>query len=56
MVVHLEAVRMIICKDQVLLISVPQPLQPSHAVFPAPDSPLVQDLVFRFSQLFSKSM
>ena len=56
MVVHLEAVRMIICRDQVLLISVPQPLQPSHAVFPAPDSPLVQDLVFRFSQLFSKSM
>lgn len=48
--VHLESIRMIICKDQVLLISVPMPMHPNQSTFPAPDSPFVVDLVTRLAQ------
>ena len=50
LVVHLESVRMIVCKDQILIISVPGPETPPQSAFPAPDSPFIQDLVGRINQ------
>ena len=54
LVVHLESIRMIICKDQLLLIGVPMAAQPGQSVFPSPDSPFVQELVSRIVKLHSE--
>lgn len=56
LVVHLESIRMIICKDQLLLIGVPMPSQPGQSVFPSPDSPLVHELVNRIVRSTSQGM
>lgn len=45
LVVNLESIRMIICKDQVFLLSVPNPTDPHQPVFPSVDNAFVADLV-----------
>ena len=42
--------RLIICQDEVLVLSVPDREHPSQPAFPAPDDPFVRDLVQRVSQ------
>ena len=49
LVVNLEAIRMIICSDQVLVQSVPSPQNPALNTFPTRTSPFVRDLVQRLS-------
>eukprot|EP00884_Botryococcus_braunii_P001938 jgi/Botrbrau1/11745/Bobra.0195s0071.2 len=49
LVVHLDALRMIICADQVLLLSVPNAEKKSQAVFPTVDNPFVRDLASRLA-------
>ena len=42
--------RLIICQDEVLVLSVPDRDHPSVPAFPAPDDPFVRDLVQRVSE------
>ena len=49
LVVNLEAIRMIICADQVLIQSVPAKDNLTTGVFPDAKSPFIQDLVLRLS-------
>lgn len=44
MVVNLEAVRMIVCANQVYVLSVPKDGDTSVAAAPHPDSPFVRQL------------
>ena len=49
LVVNLEAIRMIICSNQVLLQSVPAATNPATNVLPTKTSPFVRELVHRLS-------
>ena len=49
LVVNVESMRLIICQDQVLVLSMPDAEQPSQPAFPTPDGPFVKDLVQRVS-------
>ncbi|DBA71529.1 TPA: hypothetical protein ACH3X2_011310 [Trebouxia sp. C0005] len=42
--------RLIICQDEVLVLSVPDTEHPSQPAFPTPDCPFVKDLVQRVSE------
>ena len=50
LVVNVESMRLIICQDEVLVLSVPSAEQPSQPAFPTPDCPFVKDLVQRVSE------
>ncbi len=49
LVVNVESMRLIICQDEVLVLSVPDAQHPSQPAFPTPDCPFVKDLVQRVS-------
>ena len=49
LVVNVESMRLIICQDEVLVLSVPDADHPSHPAFPTPDGAFVRDLVQRVS-------
>lgn len=49
LVVNVESMRLIICQDEVLVLSVPDADHPSTPAFPAPDGAFVKDLVQRVS-------
>ncbi|KAK9810373.1 hypothetical protein WJX72_009623 [[Myrmecia] bisecta] len=49
LVVNFESTRMIICKDQVLVLSAPSASHPSMGAFPTPDNPFIKDLVSRLT-------
>ena len=55
LVIHLEAVRMIVCKDQMLIISAPIADSSAQSCFPTPDLPFIQDLVMRIGKLASQA-
>ena len=50
LVVNVESMRLIICQDEVLVLSVPDNDHPSQPAFPTPDCPFVKDLVQRVSE------
>ncbi len=50
LVVNVESMRLIICQDEVLVLSVPDAEHPSQPAFPTPDCPFVKDLVQRVSE------
>ena len=50
LVVNVESMRLIICQDEVLVLSVPDTEHPSQPAFPTPDCPFVKDLVQRVSE------
>lgn len=50
LVVNVESMRLIICQDEVLVLSVPDKEHPSQPAFPAPDDPFVRDLVQRVTE------
>lgn len=51
LIINLEAVRMIVCKDQLFIISIPGSDPTVHSsVPPAPEASFVQDLVAKISQ------
>ena len=49
LVVNVESMRLIICQDEVLVLSVPDADHPSQPAFPTPDGAFVKDLVQRVS-------
>ena len=49
LVVNVESMRLIICQDEVLVLSVPDADHPSQPAFPVPNGPFVKDLVQRVS-------
>lgn len=49
LVVNVESMRLIICQDEVLVLSVPDADHPAHPAFPTPDGAFVKDLVQRVS-------
>lgn len=50
LVVNIESMRLIICQDEVLVLSVPDAEHPVQPAFPTPDCPFVKDLVQRVSE------
>ena len=50
LVVNIESMRLIICQDEVLVLSVPDAEHPAQPAFPTPDCPFVRDLVQRVSE------
>lgn len=50
LVVNIESMRLIICQDEVLVLSVPDAEHPVQPAFPTPDCPFVRDLVQRVSE------
>lgn len=47
LVVNVEGIRMIICADQILILSVPDPLHPNTGILPPLRHPFVKELVSR---------
>jgi len=47
LVVNVESIRMIICADQILVLSVPDPLHPNTGTLPALRHPFIKELVSR---------
>ena len=45
--VNVESIRLIICADQILLLSVPDPLHPNTGILPPLRHPFVKELVSR---------
>ena len=48
-VVNVESIRMIICADQILVLSVPDPLHPNTGILPPLRHPFVKELVSRYA-------
>lgn len=44
---NVESIRMIICADQILVLSVPDPLHPNTGTLPALRHPFIKELVSR---------
>ena len=49
MVLNIESIRMIICRDYVYILSVPDPTNPVHGRFPAHDCDFVHEVVRRLT-------
>lgn len=47
-VVNVESIRMIICADQILVLSVPDPLHPNTGILPPLRHPFIKELVSRY--------
>ena len=47
-IVNVESIRMIICADQILVLSVPDPLHPNTGTLPPLRHPFVKELVSRY--------
>ena len=47
LVVNVEGIRMIICADQILVLSVPDPLHPNTGILPPLRHPFIKELVSR---------